>query len=64
MFKEFDKAISNVKNINFSDADGILRPLPILLLTLYWLFIEQDITYWNTSGRKMLMDSLMKQGLA
>ena len=64
MFKEFDKAISNVKNINFSDADGKLHPLPILLLTLYWLFIEQDITYWNTSGRQMLMDSLMKQGLA
>ena len=64
MFKEFDKAISNIKNINLTDADGILRPLPILLLTLYWLFMEQDITYWNASGRKKLMDSLVKKGLA
>ena len=30
----------------------------MLLSIIEWLFIEQDITYWNYSGRKMLMDSI------
>lgn len=30
----------------------------MLLTIIKWLFIEQDITYWNYSGRKMLMDSI------
>lgn len=30
----------------------------MLLEIIKWLFIEQDITYWNYSGRKMLMDSI------
>ncbi len=25
-----------------------------------WLFIKQDITDWNTSGRAMLMDGIRK----
>ena len=29
-------------------------PAQELLLILKWLFIEQDITYWATSGRAML----------
>jgi len=29
-----------------------------LLMTIKWLFIEQDITYWNFSGRDMLMDGI------
>jgi hypothetical protein len=29
-------------------------PLEMLLKILKWLFIEQDITYWNYDGRQML----------
>lgn len=32
----------------------------MLLAIIKWLFIEQDITYWNYSGRKMLMDRILK----
>lgn len=32
----------------------------MLLKTLKWLFIEQDIRYWNYSGRDMLFSSLPK----
>lgn len=56
--------ISRVKGITFSDGDGIDRPLEILLLTIRWLFIEQDITYWNYSGRAMLMNHLIDKNLA
>lgn len=31
------------------------------LKVLKWLFIEQDITDWNTSGRKMLMNSIKQR---
>lgn len=47
------------KNINFSvgiEIEGILK-------IIKWLFIEQDITYWNWSGRKMLYLSLKKNEL-
>jgi hypothetical protein len=29
-------------------------PFEMLLKILKWLFIEQDITYWNYDGRQML----------
>lgn len=29
-----------------------------LLKVLKWLFIEQDLTYWNWSGRRMLMTGI------
>lgn len=31
---------------------------PILLHCIKWLFVEQDITYWNYSGRYMLWNSI------
>lgn len=34
----------------------------LLLVIIKWLFIEQDITYWNYSGRKMLMNSINEIG--
>jgi len=43
---------SNIKN------DPLSLRLERLLKVLKWLFIEQDITDWNTSGRKMLMNSI------
>lgn len=35
-------------------------PLDLLLYTIKWLFIEQDMTYWNQSGREMFYTSLMQ----
>lgn len=32
-------------------------------LTVKWLFIEQDVTYWNYSGRSMLFDALSDHDL-
>lgn len=34
----------------------------LTLFTLKWLFIEQDITYWNRSGREMLYNKIMEYG--
>ena len=34
-----------------------------IALTLNWLFIEQDITYWNWSGRGMLYQALIDNNL-
>lgn len=32
---------------------------PIILLDcIYWLFVEQDVTYWNYSGRHMLYSKI------
>ena len=38
-------------------------PIEIILLCLKWLFIEQDITYWNWSGRNKLYSTLHSKGL-
>lgn len=45
---------SEYKNIRF--AEGF--PTDMLLKTLKWLFIEQDIRYWNYSGRDMLWSGI------
>lgn len=59
--KKYD--IEVVRGISFIDADGNEKPLAILLLAIKWLFVEQDITYWNTSGRTMLMNGLLAEDL-
>lgn len=53
-----------VSKMTFVDCDGIVRPLRIILLAIKWLFLEQDITYWNYSGRAMLMNGLRDNDLA
>ncbi len=50
------------------DVDSIIRntilPTPtglsieMILKSLKWLFIEQDITYWNYDGRMMLLNGI------
>lgn len=55
--------INEVRDIYFKDYMGKDRPIAIILLSIKWLFIEQDITYWNWSGRKMLMEGLEEKGL-
>lgn len=32
-------------------------PMDLIFKTSKWFFIEQDIRYWNYSGRNMLMES-------
>ncbi len=58
---EYD--FSEISYMNFIDGDGIERTIAIILLAIKWLFIEQDITYWNWSGRNMLMNGLIERGL-
>mgnify|MGYP000975930061 FL=1 len=38
-------------------------PIELVLKLLKWFFIEQDVTYWNYSGRRMLYDGLRDAGL-
>lgn len=38
--------------------DNEYYPIELILLTLKWLFAEQDFTYWNYSGRNMLYSKL------
>lgn len=33
-------------------------PTEVLLYAIKWLFIEQDVTYWNWSGREMLFNKI------
>lgn len=48
------------KFINF---DGEEIPVAVILYCIKWLFIEQDIIYWNYSGRCMLFNSLKDNNL-
>lgn len=41
-----------VRNSDFSFTQGF--PVDLIVKTVKWLFIEQDIRYWNYSGRDML----------
>ena len=53
----------NISGITFLDHTNTPRPIEIILLAIKWLFIEQDITYWNWSGRNMLFSNLHNLGL-
>ncbi len=44
----------NLGNLNFKAG----FPSDLIIKTLKWLFIEQDIRYWNYSGRDMLWDGI------
>jgi hypothetical protein len=33
-------------------------PFDVILAAIKWLFIEQDVTYWNWSGRNMLYSAI------
>ena len=52
-----------LNNILFHDRHGSQHPVQVLLLIIKWLFIEQDITYWNYSGRNMLFNELQNRQL-
>ncbi len=45
-----------LKNVKLNFRKGL--SLELLLKILKWLFIEQDIAYWNYDGRNMLMSHI------
>ena len=48
--------VTNEELLGLSFVNGI--SVEIILYVLKWLFIEQDITYWNRSGRAMLYSGI------
>ena len=48
--------INDSEYFQFSFTSG--HSIEVIFKSLKWLFIEQDITYWNRSGRSMLYDKL------
>lgn len=46
---------------NLSFSTGF--PIEAILKSIKWLFIEQDVTYWNWSGRNMLYSVLKEKDL-
>lgn len=50
------KAIISINNNEFKSG----FPCELIIKVLKWLFIEQDIRYWNYSGRDMLWESISK----
>lgn len=53
--REPDEIIKNNKVV-FNKGMSV----EMLLKVLKWLFIEQDITYWNYDGREMLRRAIKK----
>ena len=54
--EEPDKVLDDLNKIKFDKG----LPVELLLKILKWLFIEQDITYWNYDGRGMLRMAIDK----
>ena len=63
IYKCEDVDLTSPLGIFFHDYEGLERPIEIILLSIKWLFMEQDCAYWNYSGRKMLYTGLSEQGL-
>lgn len=63
IFQVKDYSFEGLEDIVFPDGDGEFRPVAIILLAIKWLFIEQDITYWNWSGKNMLYNCLKEMRL-
>lgn len=49
-----DVSTTSYQSINFSSG----YPVDMILGVIKWFFIEQDIRYWNYSGRNMFMSGL------
>jgi hypothetical protein len=54
-----DIAIEEYESLLFS----IGLPIEATLKSIKWLFVEQDVTYWNWSGRSMLYFGLQDRAL-
>ncbi|WP_372519644.1 hypothetical protein [Candidatus Ruminimicrobiellum ovillum] len=55
--------LSSVQNIKFIDAEGKEHPIAVILLALKWLFVAEDVFYWNWSGRNATMNKLREKNL-
>jgi hypothetical protein len=53
LVKQIDKIYDCKKPTKLVFAFGVGLKSEILLECIKWLFIEQDVTYWNYSGRAM-----------
>lgn len=60
--EEYD--LSKVREVYFKDYENNAHPIATILLAIKWLFISEDISYWNWSGRSMFMKELLEKGLA
>lgn len=65
----YDKLVSFIEQVYLCrDPDDVLAneciifenglPVDLLLKVIKWLFIEQDVRYWNWSGRNMFMSAI------
>lgn len=54
--QEPDKLVHKFRRLRFKTGIGV----ELLLKVLKWMFIEQDMTYWNWSGRAMLKAEIDK----
>ena len=63
IFEMIEYNFHEIEHMEFIDGDDVKHPVGIALLAIKWLFIEQDITYWNWSGRNKLMNGLEEKGL-
>jgi len=61
--ENFDIVESSKNLPPFRNYDDENIPIAVILCCIKWLFIEQDITYWNWSGRYMLFQHLQKNDL-
>ena len=56
------KTVTPQQCTNYHISAGILTTEQVVMATK-WLFIEQDVTYWNTSGRAMFYNALKSRQL-
>ena len=49
-----DEVLKRYPNLKFESG----LPVDVVLKIIKWLFIEQDLTYWNNSGRRMFMRAI------
>lgn len=56
--------ITQLDQLYFQDYLKQKHPIAIIVLAIKWLFISEDISYWNWSGRNKFMDYLKSNGLA
>jgi hypothetical protein len=55
------KRVTQAEYRNITFAEG--HPIEAILKAIKWLFIEQDVIYWNWSGRNMLYSKLQEENL-
>lgn len=63
IFEVENYELKNVENIMFLDYENNQHPIAVILLAIKWLFIAEDISYWNWSGRNKFMDYLRTEKL-